>query len=151
MGKSSLIMYLELESLCSPKFRVVLSPLLCGIHIGWTLVVRIRQHGDDGDENGFYCMYGQPALCNRTSSPLYFYFSEPPIIPDAFSYPNLSSPGSCNIEIQTFPSFSMLGCQMSVRNLRTERGSVTKRLSTHKRPQYAMCWMGRGNWDSETN
>lgn len=35
---------------------------------------------------------------------------------EAFSYPHLSSPGSCSIEIHTSPFFSILGCQISVTN-----------------------------------
>lgn len=35
---------------------------------------------------------------------------------DAFSYPHLSSPGSCKILMQTSPFFSIFGCHISVTN-----------------------------------
>ena len=34
------------------KLWIGLPPLLGGVHVGWTLVVRVGQHGDNRDQNG---------------------------------------------------------------------------------------------------
>ena len=47
----------------------VLPPLLCGVDVGGRLVVGVRQHGDDGDEDGLHRVDGQPALVGLLVAP----------------------------------------------------------------------------------
>ena len=41
---------------------VGLPPLLGGVNICWTFIIRIRQHGYHGDQDGLHRVDGQPPL-----------------------------------------------------------------------------------------
>ena len=44
-------------------------PYRC-IHIGWTLIVRVSQHGDDADEDGLHSVHWKPSLLCSLVTPL---------------------------------------------------------------------------------